>query len=239
MRELFLKKGIWLSVLIGFVVFVLGIPFAEVKPPMAAGNFLTFYQRALQSKMSVFFIPVLASFPTGAVYVQEKSSGFLKLYSIRISRMEYIKKKLVPSYISGFLPFFWAGLLAFFACFLFLYPLERIGRIDGKEVWDCFFLLIRICAVGGILAELSSSFAALFQSYYMAYGLAFVCYYLLIILKERYLPELYAMYPVEWILCEENWGSDGSGIWIFFLAFTMAAVLLHGLLLYERIRELI
>ena len=93
--------------------------------------------------------------------------------------------------------------------------------------------------MGGILAELSSSFAALFQSYYMAYGLAFVCYYLLIILKERYLPELYAMYPVEWILCEENWGSDGSGIWIFFLAFTMAAVLLHGLLLYERIRELI
>ena len=154
MRELFLKKGIWLSVLIGFVVFVLGIPFAEVKPPMAAGNFLTFYQRALQSKMSVFFIPVLASFPTGAVYVQEKSSGFLKLYSIRISRMEYIKKKLVQSYISGFLPFFWAGLLAFFACFLFSHLC--CGRYFGGTfqqfcsvvsellygVWTCVCLLL-------------------------------------------------------------------------------------------------
>lgn len=238
MKELFLKKGILLSVLVCVFVFVSGIPFAEVKPPMAAGTFLQFYQRALTSQTTIFFLPVVAVLPAGAAYVQEKSSGFLKLYSIRISRMEYIKRKLFLGYVSGFLPFFLAGLLVYCGCFLFLYPLEFMGEMDKKAVGDSFLLLLRICFTGGILAEFSGSFAALFQNYYMAYGLPFVCYYLLIILKERYLKDMYAMYPVEWILCEKNWGNGGSGIWIFFLVFTVAVVLLHGVLLYERIKEL-
>lgn len=238
MKELFLKKEIWLSVLLCVFVLVSGIPFAEVDPPMAAGTFLQFYQRALTSQAMIFFLPAAAAFSSGAAYVQEKSGGFLKLYCIRISRMEYIKRKLFLGYVSGFLPFFLAGLLVFCGCFLFLYPLELIGEMDKKAVWDSFLLLLRICFTGGILAEFSGSFAALFQNYYMAYGLPFVCYYLLIILKERYFNDMYAMYPVEWILCEKNWGNGSSGIWMFFLVFTAAAVLLHGVLLYERIREL-
>ena len=55
---------------------------------------------------------------------------------------------------------------------------------------------------------------------------------------DRYLPKMYAMYPKEWVVCQENWGADGMGIWIFLLAFSLAALLCHSLLLNHRIKEI-
>ena len=98
--------------------------------------------------------------------------------------------------------------------------------------------MLRICLIGGILAEISGIFAAAFCNYYMAYGLPFVCYYMLIILKERYFTEMYAMYPAEWMKCEQDWGMGNFGIWVFLAAFSLAAMLLHGLLLYKRLQEI-
>ena len=47
------------------------------------------------------------------------------------------------------------------------------------------------------------------------------------------------MYPAEWILCEENWGESGNGIWLFLLAFTALALILHGFLLDLRLKEIV
>ena len=87
------------------------------------------------------------------------------------------------------------------------------------------------------MAELSGIFAALFQNYYMAYGLPFVSFYLLIILKERYFTEWYALYPAEWIKCQQDWGTDRIGIWIFFGVLSISLMLMHGLTLYARLKE--
>ena len=72
----------------------------------------------------------------------------------------------------------------------------------------------------------------------MAYGLPFVCFYLLIILKDRYLQDLYVIDPKEWILTENYWGAGGNGIWVFFLVSSVFFCLLHGLLLGYRLREI-
>ncbi len=107
-----------------------------------------------------------------------------------------------------------------------------------KTVWDAVLLLLRICLTGGITAEVSGIFAAAFCNYYMAYGLPFVCFYLLIILKDRYLQDLYVIDPKEWILTENYWGAGGNGIWVFFLVSSVFFCLLHGLLLGYRLREI-
>ena len=153
---------------------------------------------------------------------------FLKLYLARISRSEYIRRKTIQIYVSGLLTFFAAGVILLICCFLFLYPLEVKGDFPIESFLDAGAMLLRICLVGGMLAEISGIFAVLFQNYYMAYGLPFVCYYLLIILKERYLPKLYCLYPVEWIQAEQFWGSDGTGLWIFLAVVSAAVMSLHS-----------
>lgn len=221
-----------------FAAILFAIPYSKIELPLASGTFLQYYKTALASQGILFLIPIISVLPAGAVYVKESSNGFLKLYITRISRMDYIKRKIFLIYVGGFLPFFAAGILAFLFSFLVFYPLELKGMIEKEGVWEDLFLLLRICLVGGIIAEISGIFAAVFRNYYMAYGLPFVCYYLLIILKDRYLPDLYAMYPGEWVVPKQDWGTNGMGIWVFFLVFSTAVCLLHGLLLHHRLKEI-
>ncbi len=221
-----------------FAAILFAIPYSKIELPLASGTFLQYYKTALASQGILFLIPIISVLPEGAVYVKESSNGFLKLYITRISRMDYIKRKIFLIYVGGFLPFFAAGVVAFLFSFLAFYPLELKGVIEKESVWEVLFLLLRICFVGGITAEISGIFAAVFRNYYMAYGLPFVCYYLLIILKDRYLPDLYAMYPGEWVLPKQDWGTNGMGIWVFFLVFSGAVCLLHGLVLHYRLKEI-
>lgn len=152
--------------------------------------------------------------------------------------MEYIQRKTLQIYAGGFLPFFFAGTMGLLSSFLVIYPLELQGAMPWESLWQLVQLLLRISLVGGILAEVSGIFAALFRNYYMAYGLPFVCYYMLIILKERYFTDMYAMYPAEWVKCQYDWGVDGLGIWVFLAAFSITMMLLHGLLLYHCLKEI-
>lgn len=238
MEELLQEKSLRIAVFICFVAMVCSIPFYNLKFPMEAGSFLIFYQNALQAQLLLFLIPIASVLPMGASYVKESSSGFLKFYITRISRIKYVRKKLLQLYGGGFLPFFLGGLCAMMVCFAVIYPFEYQGDLSGEDIRNAIFLLFRISMVGGVMAEISGIFAAVFRNYYMAYGLPFVIYYMMIILKERYLPDMYAIYPKEWIVCEKDWGMEGFGIWIFLLLFSIIATLLHGMALHERLREI-
>lgn len=238
MGEIGKEKSLWLLSVFCFAAMTAAVPFSKMELPLRAGTFLQYYKTALSSRGILFLIPIISVLPEGASYVKETSNGFLKLYIIRISRMDYIKRKILLVYAGGFLPFFVAGVLSFLFHFLLFYPLELKGVIEKEGVLEVLFLLSRICLVGGIMAEISGVFAAVFRNYYMAYGLPFVCYYLLIILKDRYLPDLYAMYPGEWIVPQQDWGTNGMGIWMFFFVFSVGVCLLHGLLLYHRLKEI-
>lgn len=238
MKELLRDRGFQAAGLVSFLAMVLGFPFYQVELPLSSGSFLKFYQTALETQTMLFLIPVAAVLSPGAAYVRESSSGFLRLYLTRTSRMEYIRTKTWRIYAGGFLPFFLAGVLGFLLCFFFLYPLELTGSIPWEKIPEVLKILLRISFTGGILAECSGIFAAAFQNYYMACGLPFVTYYMMIILKERYLPELYALYPGEWVVCQQDWGRDNRGIWAFFLVISLAVMLIHSLILYRRLREI-
>ena len=238
MKELLWDKGTWFLTLVCLFAMLLGIPVYQIKLPLQAGSFLNYYQEALQSQVILFLIPIISVLPAGAVYIKEASSGFLKFYILKTTRIDYIRKKTLQIYIGGCLPFLLSGLTALLLCFLFLYPLEQTGTFESETLLEALRLLLRICLTAGIMAEISGVFAAAFQNYYMAYGMPFVCYYMLVILKERYLPDMYAMYPAEWIGCKQGWGFGNSGIWIFLLLFSLTLMLLHGLLLYMRLQEI-
>lgn len=238
MGEIGKEKAFYLMTASCFFAAAASVPFSKMEFPLAAGSFLQYVKSAFSSQGMLFLVPIVSVLTAGASYVRESSGGFLKLYAVRISRAEYIRRKTMQVYAGGFLPFFFAGLLSLTMGFLFLYPLEYKGTIEMKTVWDAVLLLLRICLTGGITAEVSGIFAAAFCNYYMAYGLPFVCFYLLIILKDRYLQDLYVIDPKEWILTENYWGAGGNGIWVFFLVSSVFFCLLHGLLLGYRLREI-
>lgn len=237
-KELLRDRGLWIAALAAALGMITGIPFYEIKLPMDTGSFIDYFQTAISSKQLTFLIPVVSVLPLGAVYIRDRASSFIKLYIVKISRQDYIIRKVVQIYASGFLVFLFSGGLVLLSCFLFLFPLELKGEWQRENFAEVVKMLLRIALVGGILAEISGIFAGMFQNYYMAYGLPFICYYILIILKDRYLSEMYSMYPVEWIKCEQDWGNNGNGIWFFLLLLSGMTVLLDGLILHYRLREI-
>lgn len=237
MKEILWEKGFWAAIAVSILGMAAGMIGLEIKPPLSTGSFVNFFKAAAESKILIFIIPITAVLPMGAIYVKEASGGFLKFYITRISRMEYILKKTVQIYMSGFMTLLLAGLGLFFACFLCFFPMEITGEIHSDMFLEAFLLLIRISMIGGIISEVSGIFSAAFCNYFMAYGMPFVCYYLLIILKERYLSEFYAFYPVEWIKCQQYWGDDNGGIWVFLVFLSAAVMLLNSLFLWLACRR--
>ncbi|MDE6635622.1 MAG: hypothetical protein K2K09_03330, partial [Lachnospiraceae bacterium] len=75
----------------------------------------------------------------------------------------------------------------------------------------------------------SAALAAAANSRYVAYGGAFVLYYMLVILYERYFQSLYCLYPVEWYAPEHTWVFGDTGI-ILMLG---GMIILIGILYYE------
>jgi hypothetical protein len=70
---------------------------------------------------------------------------------------------------------------------------------------------------GAFWALLSATLCVWSKSRYMAYGSAFVIYYLMVILNERYFPLLYCLNPKEWISFEHEWIYGQWGIVIMLL----------------------
>ena len=81
--------------------------------------------------------------------------------------------------------------------------------------------VMRLGAAGGLCALLGTLLAVWMMSNYMAYIAPFVIYYFLIMLKERYFDTLYCIYPKEWMNPEHFWGKGESGLFFFFLIWTL------------------
>lgn len=113
-----MEKAIWILTVVCFVAMLASFPFSKVARPLAAGSFLEFYQDALRSRFVLFALPIASVLPAGGAYVREALGGFLRLYCVRVSRMEYIRRKTVQLYVSGVAPFLLSGLAFLFYAYI-------------------------------------------------------------------------------------------------------------------------
>ena len=150
-------------------------------------------------------VPVLAAVPYSAAWLADYQSGYIKEYLPRTGRNSYILGKFFSCGISG-------GFLELAGCGIYLFfRKEQAGGID----------LTLVFMSGMLWAVCSATLAAWSNSRYIAYGGAFVIYYLLVILNERYFKQMYCLYPYEWISPSRTWVFGKQGI----------ALLLGGIIL--------
>ena len=109
MGEIGKEKAFYLMTASCFFAAAASVPFFKMEFPLAAGSFLQYVKSAFSSQGMLFLIPIVSVLTAGASYVRESSGGFLKLYAVRISRAEYIRRKTMQVYAGGFLPFFFRG----------------------------------------------------------------------------------------------------------------------------------
>lgn len=233
------EKRFWLSILLTFGAILAGTSWPKLQAGTAleSGTFLTLAKDALGAQTALFVIPLASVLPCGEEYLRERQWNFIRFLLVRKGRADYILDRVLTAAISGALVWLCGTALAVLVFFLAFFGFESVWTGQWSPLWELLSVTGRVCLTASALSSMSAGIAALSRSVYLAMGLPFLSYYACMILRERYLEELYSIDPSEWILAAKDWGSEGYGLWIFLILLNLLMAVLHAVILRERLRE--
>lgn len=231
------KKTMLLSIVGVVLILILSqaeqlVQLFRMDSALMAGTHGDLVLSALRSDWIVLALPILSALPSAASFIDDIKSGFIKEYLPRTTVRRYIADKIIASILSGGLVLF-LGICIAYGISCILIPFE----VPMPEEWGTMPYLARILR-GAFLFFLSGAFwaltgltiASLTGSRYMAYSSSFIFYYVLTILCERYMKNLYVLYPKEWLNPSEPWpfGDFGIIIWVIELCLLMSLLFAHS-----------
>ena len=241
-----IRKNLILSIagvaLVLFLSQIDGILMAfRAEEPLVNGFSADMILAALSSDWMTLALPILAALPCTAAFVDEVKSGFSKEYLPRTTVKKYIGGKIATCALSGGFTLAMGIFLAYGIAAVVFSPME--GPLDEGMAARPYLAEVTSRAAlfflsGAFWALVGMAFSTLTNSKYMAYASPFIFYYVLIILNERYFPDLYILYPKEWLAPSEAWvlGSWGVAVWL--LELTALIALVFAIAAKRRIRRL-
>lgn len=234
------SRQFWIAVFVAATGLFFGTAWPEWKKDtvFASGTFLQLAKDSLTSRVVLFLIPVTAVLPWGEEYLKEKQGNFLRSLIIRKGKRFYCLDRSVMTALAGILVWMIASFLQTLFFFLLFFWKEEVFFLSKELVKEYAALLSRVCLVTSCMASLGGACGAWSNSVYLGMGLPFVTYFALMILRERYLENLYCVDPEEWILGDAFWGSGQSGLWIFLVLFWVILLIFHGAVLEKRLEGL-
>lgn len=173
---------------------------------------LILFTAGFDSDLFRMTVPVLCTLPYSTAWLADYQTGFIKSYLPRTGVTSYILGKILSCGISG-------GAVEALGGWIYV-----CLKNDENMQWSPLLIFVS----GMLWAVLAAVLAALSNSRYIAYGGAFVLYYVLVILHERYFQTLYCLYPYEWLAPEHTWIFGDWGI-----VFLVSGLILVLICLYD------
>lgn len=197
-------------------------------------NFLinSFYSDAVTS-----FLPLLATLPFSANYLEDSKNKFIRFYLIRCDYRSYLCRCIWGCFLCGSSVVFIGGLLSWFISAVVFLPMEKqMGEeiYSAPVVWMALGLL---SLTGGLWSVVGIAMSTFMESKYIAYASPFVIYYFLVILCERYFTDAYLLYPPNWTK-PDIWPYGFWGAAIFLLELTLAFGILFAIRAGRRLQQL-
>lgn len=208
---------------------------------LAFGYHHDFIASALGSDGMTLALPLLAALPFTAAFLDDLKSGFLKEYLPRTTVTGYIIGRTLGCLLSGALALCLGVFLAYAVAVLLFLPLERAPTdpaLIGKLIRELRQTLELMACSGALWSAVGLLLGTVTGSKYMAYASPFVLYYVLIILHERYLPDLFILYPKEWIAPSAHWQFGVTGVLLLVGELTVLASLGFFVTAGRRLRQL-
>lgn len=218
---------------------IMGLSFSTFLRPVLqsiqqSGNFLQGYHEqltslALSSDILIAFLPVLATLPLSASYLEDIKSKFAGLYLIRENFAGYLLSNVAACWLCG-------GGAVLFGCLgvwgvpaLVFSPMERATERYTSIAPQIVIQLVLLFLNSGLWAIMGMTMSTIMESKYIVYASPFIVYYLLVILYERYFPDAWLLSPKNW-LNPEIWPYGVGSAALFLLELTF----LCGLVFYIR-----
>ena len=200
---------------------------------------IDFIIRACKSDTLAAFIPIIATLPFSANYIDEQKSKYTHYLLVRCNYKEYIFSRVIVCFLAGGIVVTLGLCLAFMGALLLFYPSE-IKAINSQENEPLLhlmqtILLYSLC--GGFWSIVGMAMSTIMESKYISYATPFVLYYLLVILYERYFSDLFIIYPKTWT-DPAAWPFGCWGAAIFLLEMTLIFAILFAYRAGRRLQQL-
>ena len=221
--------GMAVAVVIGAFTSFLGIGKAGATMPM--GFHETALLGALSSDTVLLVVPVLSALPFTASVVDDCKSGYVKYYLQRSGKGAYVASKTAATALSGGLALF-AGIAVAYVVFLLVFsPAESLpAQVSGAAAaappsifGDILARAMLFLLCGAFWSLTGQLLATCTMSKYVAYASPFIFYYVLVILSERYLKDVYVLDPKLWLDPAKTWPGGGWSAALFLLELIAAA----------------
>ena len=192
---------------------------------------------ALHSEEMNSFVPIISGLPFAANYIEDIRSRFARCVLIRSSFRSYIISRVVVCFFCGGLVVFTGILNTWGISALLFGPIENKVDIATSARAEFYQTSSILCLIGGFWAVVGMAMSTFMESKYIAYASPFVIYYLLIILCERYFPEIFIVYPKVWTQ-PDIWPYGWGGVAFFLMELTFLFMFIFAFRAERRLRQL-
>lgn len=234
------EKRFYLAVLLACFGIICGAAWPDLKQnqTLEAGTFIKLTTEGMKSQTALFLLPVAAILPCAEEYLRERQWNFLRFLIVRRTKNAYCCDRVLTTALAGAIVWMLASVLAVLFFFLLFFAREAVFYWQEDVFFAFLEVMGRVCLTASAMSSFSAFCGALSGSVYLALGMPFIVFYAGVILRQRYLEELFCIDPSEWILAEGNWGEKQYALWIFLILLALCMAVLHRIILEKRLEEI-
>lgn len=208
---------------------------------------------SLKSEVMLLVLPILCALPFTTAFVDDYKSKYLRGYLCRAGRRDYTISRVTATAVSGGMTLL-VGVALICVLFSIVFtPMEvvvqetdtaaltqSVEEIDVSAQVTFVDLLGRALLFflsGALWSLVGALLATATMSKYMAYASPFIFYYVLVILSDRYFPDVYVLNPREWLNPSELWNAGIWGAVLLVLELIVILSALYALFIQRRLRD--
>lgn len=243
-------SGLYQALTLKFIVAVLGtvisiflgsldslIRCLQQQGLLPAGFVYSFFYNALSSDSVLSFLPIVSVLPFAGTYVEDQKNKFCRFFLIRCSHIDYSFSRIFVAFLCGCGVVILGTFIAWGGAILFFLPKQFAQEMSLSPIVQIMEKQLLLSLGGGLWSVLGMTVSTIMESKYTAYATPFITYFLLVMLCERYFPNVFLLYPPNW-MAPELWPYGVWGAAIFLLELTLSDGILFIFRSERKLQEL-
>ncbi len=178
----------------------------------------TVMAKALSNDMLLAVLPIAAALPFSTAVIEDVKSGYIKQYLPLVSKRSYAVSKLCSCALASVLAVAVGLGLVYFGIYAYHMPLQKAFELadEQRAAAELFqrnlSIMLRCLPAAALWSALALCIGTAGMNKFLAYISPFICYYVLVIIAERYFRDVLVLNPKNYITASGEWGGSPAVI---------------------------
>ena len=178
----------------------------------------TVMQKALTNDMLLACLPIAAALPFSTAVIEDVKSGYIKQYLPLVSKRSYAVSKLCSCALASVLAVAVGLGLVYFGIYAYHMPLQKAFELaeEQRAAAELFLrnfgFMLSCLPASDLWSALELCIGTAGMNKFLAYISPFICYYVLVIIAERYFRDVLVLNPKNYITASGEWGGSPAVI---------------------------